>query len=250
MNLTDQQLLQYSRHIFLPEIDIEGQQRLLESHVLIMGLGGLGSPVAMYLAASGVGQLTLVDFDQVELSNLQRQIVHSAKTIGVPKVESAKQTIQGLNADVKINTVDQKLDEQALKELVKAVDVVVDGTDNFATRFMINRVCYATSTPLVSGSVIRFMGQVSVFNFNEEQGPCYQCLYDDIEAEQESCAENGVLASAVGIIGSIQATEILKLLLDIGESLHGKLLLMDAKTMEFHVKKLNQDPECKVCAVS
>jgi len=247
MNLTDQQLLQYSRHIFLPEIDIEGQRRLLNSHVLIMGMGGLGSPVAMYLAASGVGQLTLVDFDQVELSNLQRQIIHSIQSIEQDKVESARQTLQALNADVAVHIINKKLDENELESLLQTVDVVVDGTDNFASRFLVNRVCQSTATPLVSGSVIRFMGQVSVFKFNKGQGPCYQCLYDDIEAEQENCADHGVLAPAVGIIGSIQATEVLKLLLGIGESLNGKLLIMDAKNMEFQTKKLIPDPDCKIC---
>lgn len=248
MSLTDQQLLQYSRHIFLPDIDIEGQQHLLNSHVLIMGLGGLGSPVAMYLATSGVGQLTLVDFDKVELSNLQRQIAHSTTALEQAKVDSAEQTLHELNPDVKINKINRKLDEEELALLMESVDIVVDGTDNFETRFMINRVCHRTATSLVSGSVIGFMGQVCVFAFKDSQQPCYQCLYDDVDAEQENCADNGVLAPAVGIIGSIQATEVLKLLLNIGEPLHGKLLLMDAKTMEFDIKRLKPDPACVVCS--
>lgn len=245
--MDDKQLLRYSRQIMLPQVDMAGQQKLLDSSVLIMGMGGLGSPVAMYLATAGVGHLVLADFDHVELSNLQRQIIHHHGSIGRLKVESAKQTLAGLNPEIKISCLADKLTEQALLAETEKVDCVVDGTDNFASRFAINEACVKTQTPLVSGAAIRFEGQVSVFN-NSQASPCYQCLYPDTGAElEQSCSENGVLSPLVGIIGSVQATEALKLLMGIGTTLDSRLLLLDALTMEWRSIKLKSDPACPVC---
>lgn len=246
--MEDPQLLRYSRQILLMQIGIEGQQKLLDARVLIVGLGGLGSPVAMYLAASGVGRLLLADHDQVALSNLQRQIVHTTATIGMPKVESARQMLAALNPEVQVDTLQQKLDEDALRQAVQAVDLVVDCSDNFHTRFAVNRACLAAHKPLVSGAVVRFEGQVSVFRTDRPDSPCYACLYRDSgQDEADICSQFGVLAPAVGIIGSIQATEAIKVLLDIGDSLTGRLLLMDALSMEWRVIKLRKDPNCPVC---
>ena len=244
MNVDD--LLRYSRQIMLPSIGIEGQEKLLNSHVLIIGLGGLGSPVAMYLSAAGVGRMTLVDFDKVDLSNLQRQIAHTTESIGTAKVESARTSAQQINPGCQVETIDQLLDETELKALVKQVDLVLDCTDNFNTRFAINDACVATRTPLVSGAAIRMEGQVSVF-LNDGTGPCYRCLYKDEGELDMRCSENGVLAPVVGIIGSIQATEAIKVLTGIGETLHGRLLLLDAQHMEWRSLKLKKDPACPVC---
>ncbi len=245
--MNDNQLLRYSRQIMLPQIDVVGQQKLLNSTVLVMGMGGLGSPVAMYLAAAGVGHLILADFDQVDLSNLQRQIIHRENSIGESKVASAKQTLHQLNSEIKVSTLDEKLSAAALEACLQKVDCVVDGTDNFAARFAINAACVHSQTPLVSGAAIRFEGQVSVFN-NATGSPCYQCLYPDSGEElEQTCSENGVLAPVVGIIGSIQATETLKLLTDIGKTLQSRLLLLDAYTMEWRTIRLKQDPACPVC---
>jgi len=247
--MNDDQLLRYSRQILLPGFDHEGQQKLLDAHVLIMGLGGLGSPVAMYLAAAGVGKLTLVDFDDVDLSNLQRQIIHRTKSLKQPKVESAANTIKQLNPLVEIICVNQKLDQQALQERLSNVDLLVDATDNFSSRFMINRACYNTRTPLVSGAAIRMEGQLSVFNFKSPDSPCYRCLYDEQAGEEDSsCSENGVMAPMVGIIGSLQAMEAIKLLTDYGETLTGKLLITDAMVQDWHRMTFKKDPNCPVCA--
>jgi len=248
--MNDLQLLRYSRQIMLPRMDIAGQQRLMQSHALIIGLGGLGSPVAMYLAAAGVGQLTLVDFDAVDLSNLQRQIVHSHNDIGRAKVDSAADTLHALNPEININTLDKKLTDEALVQAVQQADVVIDACDNFATRFAINRACVDTHTPLVSGAAIRLEGQVSVFpNAADEDAdtPCYRCLYDDIPEAEARCSETGVLAPVVGIIGSIQATEAIKLLSGLGTPLAGRLLTLDASTLEFREIRLRRDPQCPVC---
>lgn len=245
--MNDDQLLRYSRQIMLPQVDVTGQQKLLDSTVLIIGMGGLGSPVAMYLAAAGVGHIVIADYDHVEISNLQRQIIHNESSLGQSKVESAKQTLESLNSEIKVTTIVDKLTKESLAQWLNTVDCVVDGTDNFATRFAINEVCVKSKTPLISGAAIRFEGQVSVF-MNSENGPCYQCLYADTGEElDQSCSENGVLAPVVGIIGSIQATEALKVLMDIGTSLHSRLLLLDALTMEWRSIKLNQDPKCPIC---
>lgn len=246
--MNDEQLLRYSRQIMLPQVDVAGQQRLLDSRVLIFGMGGLGSPVAMYLAAAGVGELVLVDFDTVDLSNLQRQILHGSGDIGRPKVESARDTLRELNPEVKVSTVNERLEGEALAEQIRAVDLVIDATDNFATRFMLNDACVAARKPLVSGAAIRMEGQVSVFHNEQEQSPCYRCLYRDEGELEQTCSTNGVLAPVVGIIGSIQATEALKVLLGIGDTLDGRLLLLDALTMEWRSLKLRKDPACPVCS--
>ena len=244
--MNDEQLLRYSRQILLPTFGIEGQEKLLNSHVLIMGLGGLGSPVAMYLAAAGIGKLTLVDFDTVELSNLQRQIIHSTSNLKQSKVESAAATIQQLNPLVKTTCINKQLEEKELSNLLSDVDLLIDATDNFATRFMINRACFNTATPLVSGAAIRMEGQVSVFNFKDNESPCYRCLYDEQGEENTSCSENGVMAPMVGIIGSIQAMEAIKLLSDYGEILSGKLLITDAMFQDWRSMKFKKDPNCPV----
>jgi adenylyltransferase/sulfurtransferase len=244
--MNDEQLLRYSRQIMLPAIGIEGQERLAAARALIIGLGGLGSPVAMYLAAAGVGTLVLVDFDQVDLTNLQRQIIHSTPRIGTPKVDSARQTLQALNPETQILTIDQALEGEALSEQVAQADVVIDGSDNFTTRFTVNAACRARRTPLVSGAAIRMEGQVSVFT-GQPGTPCYHCLYPGEGQLDESCSANGVLAPLVGVIGSIQAIEAIKLLTGAGEPLTGRLLLFDALQMEWRTVKLKADPACPVC---
>jgi molybdopterin-synthase adenylyltransferase len=245
--MDDPQLLRYSRQILLPQVGIEGQQKLLAARVLIIGVGGLGSPVAMYLAASGVGQLVLVDHDKVELSNLQRQIVHTTEQLGFSKVTSAQRMLAALNPEVQVTAIAGQLDPEALVEQVQATDAVVDCSDNFATRFALNRVCVANKTPLISGAAIRLEGQVAVFRPERADSPCYRCLYKDMDELGESCSQTGVLAPLVGIIGSIQATETIKVLLDIGETLTGRLLVLDALNMEWRSIKLRKDPDCPVC---
>jgi molybdopterin/thiamine biosynthesis adenylyltransferase len=242
--MDDKQLLRYSRHILLPQIDVRGQEKLLASRVLIVGLGGLGSPVAMYLAASGVGNLVLVDHDRVDLTNLQRQIVHATERVGQDKTASAAHALAALNPGVRVTTISQKLEGTALDEQVQQVDAVVDTTDNFASRFAINAACMRAGKPLISGAVVRFEGQVAVF---PPGGPCYRCLYAEGGGPDEACATLGVLAPAAGIIGSIQAVETLKVLLGIGQTLAGRLLLFDALNMEWHEVKLRKDPVCPVC---
>ncbi len=244
--MNDDQLLRYSRHIMLPDLDIEGQEKLLASHALIIGLGGLGSPVAMYLAAAGVGELTLVDFDSVDLSNLQRQIAHSSERIGVNKAQSAAQTLSALNPDINIHVIEQRLDGERLQQLVAGVNLVLDCTDNFATRFAINAACVAARVPLVSGAAIRLEGQVSVFDSRQPNSPCYRCLYEE-STDDLTCAANGVLAPLVGVIGSLQALEALKLLAGFGDSLAGRLQLFDARRGQWREMKLPRDPECPVC---
>lgn len=246
--MDDQRLLRYSRQILLPEIDILGQQRLLESSVAVFGLGGLGSPVALYLAAAGVGRLVLVDFDQVELSNLQRQIIHLTQDLGRPKVDSARDKLHQLNPEVAVETVDRVLEGAALDEVVRRVDLVVDGTDNFPTRFGINAACLRERKPLVSGAAIRFEGQVSVYFPGQGESPCYRCLYDDGAGTNETCAQTGVIAPLLGIIGSIQALEALKVLMGIGTPLKGRLLLLDGLHMEWNTMRFKRDPQCPVCA--
>jgi len=246
--MNDDQLLRYSRQIMLPQVDVAGQQTLLDSTALIVGMGGLGSPIAMYLAAAGVGHLILADFDEVELTNLQRQIIHRTDDIGKAKVDSAFDTLQQINPEVTITRFKQKLTDDNLNDLVPQVDVVIDGCDNFETRFAVNRACVKHSKPLVSGAAIRFEGQIAVFPNNGNNTPCYQCLYKDEGEEEQTCSENGVIAPLVGMIGSIQAIEAIKVLLNIGENLSGKLMVIDAYTMEVRTLKLSQDPGCPVCA--
>ncbi|HED18191.1 MAG TPA: molybdopterin-synthase adenylyltransferase MoeB [Gammaproteobacteria bacterium] len=245
--MDDQQLLRYSRQIMLPQIDAGGQQKLLDSHVLIIGAGGLGSPVAMYLASAGIGQITIADNDEVDLSNLQRQILHRHGDIGRPKVDSAKDTLAKLNPDIQVTPLNILIDRKALDKLVAQADLVVDASDNFATRFAINAACVETGTALVSGAAIRMEGQLSVFLPQRADSPCYRCLYSEGEEPDQTCAENGVLAPIVGVIGSLQALEAIKVLLDIGESLCGRLLVFDGLYHEWRSIKLSKDPDCPVC---
>ena len=246
--MNDQQLLRYSRQIMLPEIDAAGQNKLADACVLIVGLGGLGSPVCMYLASAGVGKLVLVDIDTVDLSNLQRQIIHSTEDIGRKKIDSARERLQTLNPETNIITIDHPLEGAELENQTAQADAVVDASDNFKTRFALNAACVRTKTPLISGAAIRFEGQLSVFNPADPDSPCYRCLYDEDTAVEETCTANGVIAPLPGIIGSIQASETLKILMGIGETLQGKLLLIDCLNMEFHQAKLDKDPACPVCS--
>jgi molybdopterin/thiamine biosynthesis adenylyltransferase len=245
--MNDEALLRYSRQIMLPGFGIEAQERLRAARVLIVGLGGLGSPAAMYLAAAGVGRLVLADFDAVDLSNLQRQLLHGTADIGRTKVDSAVATLKALNADVELIPCKGSLDADRLAELAANVDLIVDASDNFSTRFAVNAACFAAGIPLVSGAAIRTEGQVAVFS-GRPGGPCYQCLYPRDGSEDETCAANGVLAPVVGIIGSIQATEAIKLLTGLGRPLTGRLLLLDAARMEWRSLRLAADPACRICA--
>jgi adenylyltransferase/sulfurtransferase len=247
--MNDNQLLRYSRQIMLPQCDIEGQQKLLAAKVLIVGAGGLGSPAAMYLAAAGVGNITIYDDDEVELSNLQRQIAHHTPDIGIDKVISTRHVLNNLNPDVNVNAVKKRLLGEQLNFEVKAADVVLDCTDNFATRFAINKACVTYQTPLVSGAAIGFDGQVAVFTPGKNNSPCYNCLYSSEGDELQNCASNGVIAPITGIIGSIQALEAMKLIMSIGESLTGRLLLLDSLTMEWNSMKLRKNPACPTCGV-
>lgn len=246
--MDDKQLLRYSRHILLPEISIEGQQKILNAHVLIIGAGGLGSPAALYLASSGVGTITLCDNDTVDLTNLQRQILHRTGSIGNSKVASAHNTLAEINPEVNVLALNERIAAERLHELVAQADVVVDCSDNFATRYALNRACVQLNKPLVSGAAIKFSGQISVFDFRREDSPCYNCLYpEEMEAEEIRCSAMGVFAPLVGIIGSMQASEALKLLLGISPTLCGKLLVLDALSMEPRVIKLSRDSACPVC---
>ncbi len=245
--MNDEQLLRYSRHILLPQIDAEGQLKLLNSRVLLIGLGGLGSPVAMYLTAAGIGHLVISDFDTVELTNLQRQLLHGSADIGRAKAESAADTLRELNPDINLTVFEQRLERTALQEQIQLADLVIDASDNFTTRYALNEACVKAGTPLVSGAAIRMEGQVTLFPNNDSDSPCYRCLYRDGEEMQESCSENGVLAPLVGVIGSLQAAEAIKTLLNIGSTLNGRLLLVDLMNMEFRTVKLRKDPQCPVC---
>jgi len=247
--MNDEQLLRYARHILLDDIGIEGQERLLAARVLVVGAGGLGSPAAMYLASAGVGHITLADDDVVELSNLQRQLLHGTASLGLHKVESGRRTLQALNPGVQVETIAARLRDDALDAAVAASDVVLDCCDNFATRHQINRACVRHRKPLVSGAAIRFDGQAGVFDLRDAAAPCYHCLFPDTaEADDMNCATMGVFAPLVGIIGSIQAAEALKLLAGVGESLSGRLLYLDARTMQWRSVNVPRDPECAVCA--
>jgi len=246
-DLTDDQLLRYSRQMMLPEIDAEGQQRLAAARVLIIGMGGLGSAAGIYLTAAGVGRLTIVDFDRVDLSNLQRQILYATADIGWPKVTAARGHLAALNPEVVIDPIESKLDEQELQEQVEASTLVVDCCDNFQTRFAINAACHRAGKPLISAAAIRFEAQISVYVPGDPDSPCYRCLYSDEAAVAETCTANGVIAPLLGVIGSLQALEAMKLIMGIGESLKGRLLLLDAMRMEWHTAKLPRDPDCPVC---
>lgn len=247
-NLNDNQLLRYSRQIMLPQIDIEGQQKLLAANVLIVGAGGLGSPASIYLAAAGIGNIAIYDNDVVDLSNLQRQIAHHTPDIGTDKVISTRQTLNKLNPDTKIRAVKQRLEGQQLELEVMQADVVLDCSDNFSTRFAINNACVKQQTPLVSGAAIRFEGQVAVFTPGKNNSPCYNCLYTSDGEELQNCATNGVIAPITGVIGSIQALEAMKLIMNIGETLTGRLLLLDGLTMEWNTMKLRKNPNCPTCS--
>jgi molybdopterin/thiamine biosynthesis adenylyltransferase len=245
----DAQLLRYSRHILLDDIGVEGQQRLLDSHALILGAGGLGSPVALYLAASGVGRITLVDDDQVDLTNLQRQIAHTTTRVGQAKVDSAREAMLSLNPQIQVRALQQRADENALLGLVADADVVIDCCDNFATRHAVNRACVAHAVPLVSGAVIRMDGQLTTYDTRDAESPCYACLFPPDDAPEEvRCATMGVLAPLVGVIGTLQATEAVKLLTGVGRSLAGRLQLLDGRSLEWTEMRLRRQAHCPVCA--
>jgi thiazole biosynthesis adenylyltransferase ThiF len=247
---TEEQIKRYARHIILPEVGGKGQEKLLNSKVLVIGAGGLGSPAILYLAAAGVGTIGIVDFDVVDFSNLQRQVIHNTERVGTPKVESAKKTVEMLNPDVKVITYNTRISKENIMDIIKDYDVVLDGTDNFPTRFLINDACYFAGKPLVSAAMLRFEGQVSVFDYRRKgESPCYRCLFPEPPPPGlvPSCQEAGILGSIGGIMGCIQATEAIKLILGIGEPLVGKLLIMDALSMDFRKVKLRKDPNCPLC---
>lgn len=245
--MNDDQLLRYSRHIMLPQVDIAGQERICLGRVLVVGVGGLGSPAALYLAASGVGTLVLVDDDTVEISNLQRQIAHSEKRLGENKAESAAKAIEAINTTTKVEVFTSRLSEQALAEQIQRADVVLDCTDNFTTRKQINALCVQMQTPLVSGAAIRLEGQITVFDKRDADSPCYQCLYQLTDDENLSCSQSGVLSPLVGVVGAMQALEALKLLGKFGVPLVGRLGLYDAVFGEWRYMKLKRDSQCEVC---
>ena len=247
MNLTNEQISRYSRHLILPEVGLAGQEKLQEAKVLCIGSGGLGSPIILYLAAAGVGTLGIVDFDNVELSNLQRQIIHREEWVGKSKNDSAKSSVNALNSDINITTYNERLTSQNAMGIIKEYDIVVDGTDNFATRYLVNDATALLKKPNVYGSIFRFEGQASVFY--SEKGPCYRCLYPapPPPGMVPSCAEGGVLGILPGVIGLIQSTEVIKLILSKGDSLIGRLLLFEAMPMKFRELKLKKDPDCPIC---
>lgn len=246
--MNDAQLLRYSRQIMLPQVDIDGQERLLAARALIIGAGGLGSPAAMYLAAAGIGHIAIADPDSVELSNLQRQLLHHDRDIGRNKVDSAEDTLKLVNPDIRVSTIAAALQDEALDEEVRQADVALDCSDNFATRFAVNRACVKHRTPLVSGAAIRMEGQVAVFDSSRENSPCYHCLYKEGEETDQTCTGNGVLSPLVGIIGSLQALEALKAIVPMGETLAGRLVVFDGFTHEWRTLTLKQDPDCAVCS--
>ena len=248
--MNDQELLRYSKQIMLPQIDIEGQQKINDSTILIIGMGGLGSPTALYLAAAGVGHIVIADFDQVELSNLQRQIIHNTSDIGDDKVNSAKAKLLELNPNITVTVANEIMHSDNLASLIKDVDIVLDGTDNFESRFEINKACVECHKPLISAAVIRFEGQISVFKGYEVDQPCYQCLYSEQGDGRESCVENGVLAPVAGLVGTIQALQAIKVLLGIGEQLCGELLLIDGLDLSFRKVKIVKDSECPICGLN
>ncbi len=248
--MKDEQLLRFSRQIMLPTMDVAGQQELVDATVLIVGMGGLGCPAAMYLSAAGVGHLVIADDDTVEITNLQRQIAHEQSNLGESKVSSAEATLKGLNPDVRITQIKNRLEDDLLEQAVVSADVVVDASDNFNTRFAVNQSCLKNKKPLVSGAAIRMEGQVAVFDSENPESPCYQCLYSECDDDDASCSQNGVMAPLVGIIGSVQAMETIKLITGIGNSLVGRLLLLDAATMQWREMKLPRDPSCPACGGS
>ncbi len=249
--MDDQQRLRYSRHLLLNEFGEDAQERLLAAHALVVGAGGLGSAALLYLASSGVGRITICDGDRVDLTNLQRQVIHRLESIGKPKVASAAATINAINPDVRVQALEERAGPERLAALVRTADVVLDCSDNFATRHALNRACVAHRKPLVSGAGIRFDGQVAVFDLRREGSACYHCLFgEDSEAEEERCATMGVFAPLVGIVGTLQAAEAVKLLAGIGETLAGRLVLFDALASRWHEVRLARDPQCRVCAAA
>ncbi len=250
MDFTEEQIERYSRHIILPEVGGVGQAQLLNSKVFVLGAGGLGSPSLMYLAAAGVGTIGICDADEVDLSNLQRQIIHKTETIGVSKVESAKQSINSLNPDVKVVTYNERITADNIREIIREYDVVLDGSDNFPTRFLMNDACFFENKPLVSGSMFRFDGQVSIFQGHVDGTPCYRCLYPEPPplGLVPSCQEAGVLGALAGVIGVLQAVEAIKLLLKKGDSLAGHLMIFDAMKLNFRKVRIMKDPECELCS--
>lgn len=248
-DLSDAQLLRYSRHILLDELGIEGQRRLLASHALVIGAGGLGSPVALYLGTAGVGRITLVDHDSVDLTNLQRQIAHAMATVGRPKAESARERVAALNPEVDLRALVQRADAGLLERLVPEADVVIDCSDNFATRQAVNAACVRHARPLVAGAAIGFDGQVSVYDTRDPAAPCYACVFPpEATVEETRCATMGVFAPLVGIVGTVQAAEALKLLAGVGASLAGRLQMLDARTLQWSEIRIARQPGCAVCA--
>jgi molybdopterin/thiamine biosynthesis adenylyltransferase len=248
--MTDDQLLRYSRHILLNELGVEGQERILAAHVLVIGAGGLGSAAALYLGSAGVGQITLVDHDLVDLTNLQRQIAHTTQRVGLPKVESAQQAIHAINPEVHVRALHTRADAALLDHWLPQVDLVLDCCDNFATRHAINAACVRHGKPLVSGAAIRFDGQIAVYDAVDPQSPCYACLFaPDAAVEETQCATMGVFAPLVGVIGAMQAGEALKWLSGAGRTLTGRLLMLDARSMECHSMRIPRNPDCPVCGV-
>ena len=246
--MNDDSLLRYSRHILLNEIGVEGQDRIQAAHVLVIGAGGLGSPVALYLGSAGVGRITLVDHDTVDLTNLQRQIAHTTQRVGQSKVDSARAAVEAINPDTKIDALKQRADDAFLELWLPKIDVVLDCSDNFATRQMVNAACVRHRKPLVSGAAIRFDGQVSVYDSRDAHSPCYACVFPpDSSFEEINCATMGVFAPLVGIIGTVQAAEALKLITGVGRSLAGRLQMLDARAMEWNEVQVPRNPKCLVC---
>lgn len=247
--MKDNQLLRYSRHILLPEIEYEGQEKILNSHCLVIGAGGLGSPVSIYLASSGIGKITICDFDDVDISNLQRQILHNDKSIGTNKAFSARKFLNKINSETTIIPINKKLNIDGMTKIAKNVDVIIDCSDNFKTRYALNKIAFNLKKPLVSGAAIKFDGQISVFDFRKSTSPCYECLFPDSKSEVElRCADHGVFSPLVGIIGSTQAAEAIKIILDLGDSLMSRLLLLNSKDMTWKDIKIIKDKSCKVCS--
>ena len=249
--MTDDQLLRYSRHILLDEVGIEGQERILAAHALVIGAGGLGSPVALYLGSAGVGRITLVDHDVVDLTNLQRQIAHTTQRVGQPKVASAAQAVQAINPDVQVTALQERVDALRLHTLVQEATVVLDCSDNYATRQAVNAACVRLGKPLVAGAVIRFDAQITVIDPREPGSPCYACLFDPAaQFEEVACSTMGVFAPLVGVVGALQATEALKLVAGVGTSLAGRLLMLDGRSMEWSSLRTAHNPACPVCGTA
>ena len=248
--MKDDQLLRYSRHILLPEIEYAGQEKLLNSHCLIIGAGGLGSPASIYLASSGIGKITICDFDDVDISNLQRQILHSDQSIGTNKALSASKFLNKVNSEIIITPIEKKLNVDEMTDIAKDVDVIIDCSDNFETRYALNKIAFHLNKPLVSGAAIKFDGQISVFDFRNATSPCYECLFPDSKTEAElRCADHGVFSPLVGMIGSTQAAEAIKIILNVGNSLMGRLLLLNSKDMTWKTIKIVKDKSCKICSI-